>query len=68
MYSPLPDTYAQAAVKGHPPGQPTAVHYDPEYSEVAALKPGVHSSSFGYVGVGIIFLVLAFSLWLRRKF
>jgi hypothetical protein len=61
-------SYAQAVVKGHPRGQPTTVHYDPEYPKVAALKPGVHSSSFGYVGVGTIFLVLAFSLWLRRKF
>ncbi|MBC8121136.1 MAG: DUF3592 domain-containing protein [Gemmatimonadaceae bacterium] len=60
--------HAQAVVKGHPPGQPTAVHYDPEYPEVSVLKPGVHSSSFGMVGVGVSGLVIAFVLWLLREF
>jgi len=61
-------SYAQAVVKDRPPGQPTAVHYNPEHPEVSALKPGAHSSSLGHVGLGVFWLVLAFSLWLRRKF
>jgi hypothetical protein len=51
---------AQEIVNRYPVGQPVAVYHDPDRPERAVLEPGVSGGSYLVLGIGLLFVTLAF--------
>lgn len=58
---------AQATLSRYLPGQTVQVAYNPEDPTESVLEPGLHPLDFTRLGVGLVFLVLAFSMALIAR-